>query len=218
MRAAIVCAVLVGCGNTDDVSKVPREEYPSASSAGGSAGGAGGAGGGGDGTIFRGVSGSRLRAVYKLGGDGSREFTTWYDLERDEDCKFATMATNPGPTRRCLPVSGDLIDDGSGSYIDAQCTRRADQKVQSAPLSRKGNPLRRYRLFAEDAGEEFRAHMFVHGDVFIEASEAQPATLQLYTKTSTNCVPQEPREVTRTWVYLDEISLDDFVFWTEAVE
>ena len=65
---------------------------------------------------------------------------------------------------------------------------------------------------------EVSAHLFAHGDVLIEASEAQPATLQLYTKTPTGCDPQEPREVTRPWVYLDEISVDDFVFWTEAVE
>lgn len=205
VAVAIVC---LGCEADLEPTKVPPEEYPDA----------GGAGGTGGDPIIRGVSGSRLRAVYKLGGDGSREFVTWYDLERDEDCAFTEVRTTPLSTRRCLPMSGDLVVDDSGGYVDAQCARRGDQKPESAPLSRKGKPLKTYRLYAEQVDNEIHARVFVHGAACVEASEAQPATLQLYRKTDDGCEPESPMEVTRTWVYLDEISLDDFVFWTEAVE
>lgn len=206
--AVVMAIVCFGCVEDSRPTKVPPEEYP----------GAGGSGGSGGDPIIGGVSGTRLRAVYKLGGDGSREFVAWYDLERDEDCVFRDVRTKPLSTRRCLPIAGDLVEDATRNYVDAQCTRRADEQDRDTRLSRKGKPLRSYRICADGAGDEIHARVFEQDTVYVEASESQPATLQLYTKTALGCEPDSPKEVTRPWVYLNEISIDDFVFWTEAVE
>jgi hypothetical protein len=61
-------------------------------------------------------SGSRLRAIYVVGSDGSREFRGWHDAQRNEDCSFTNASDG---SMRCMPVAG-----GSGGlyYSDASCT------------------------------------------------------------------------------------------------
>ena len=48
-------------------------------------------------------SGSRLRAKYYLGDDGSKQFWNWYDNKLNIDCSFVMAAD--GKTR-CLPYQG----------------------------------------------------------------------------------------------------------------
>ncbi|MCA9646486.1 MAG: hypothetical protein H6718_10135 [Polyangiaceae bacterium] len=65
-------------------------------------------------------SGSRLRANYYAGQDGSRQFVGWHDTQRNEDCTMRN--TKEGP--RCLPVlaAADIVDWDSNEYSDPECT------------------------------------------------------------------------------------------------
>jgi len=49
------------------------------------------------------ISGSRLKAKYRVGEDGSKAYLPyiWYDSERKEDCGFAPAADGK---ERCLPI------------------------------------------------------------------------------------------------------------------
>lgn len=60
-------------------------------------------------------SGTRLRARYVAGGDGSREFVGWHDMERDEDCSFKQ---GDAGKLRCMPAAHPVLD-----YSDAECTK-----------------------------------------------------------------------------------------------
>ncbi len=65
------------------------------------------------------VSGSRLKAYYVNGEDGSKASMVdrWYDSERFEDCSFRTMYDG---SLRCIPV--DKITEAN-VYADAGCTK-----------------------------------------------------------------------------------------------
>jgi hypothetical protein len=62
------------------------------------------------------ISGSRLRANYRLGSDGSKEYLpgSWFDSMLGQDCSFTTGADG---LQRCLP-------DGASAQVfsDAACT------------------------------------------------------------------------------------------------
>lgn len=66
-------------------------------------------------------SGSRLKALWRVGDDGSRgPFFLWYDSQRKERCSFLTMADG---RERCAPVtSGAGV---SGYYTDVSCFKLA---------------------------------------------------------------------------------------------
>lgn len=61
-------------------------------------------------------SGTRLRAKYFVGSDGSRQFNGWHDSQRNEDCSFGTASD--GMTR-CLPRGAT-----TGAYFaDSGCSQ-----------------------------------------------------------------------------------------------
>lgn len=62
-------------------------------------------------------SGSRLRAKYMNGADGSKQFLGWYDSLRKEDCNFGTASDG---STRCLPAATAYP---AGSFSDAGCTQ-----------------------------------------------------------------------------------------------
>jgi hypothetical protein len=62
-------------------------------------------------------SGTRLRARYYVGEDGSKEFIGWHDMQRNENCTFAKA---PDGKLRCLPSEGNALALGYNS--DAGCT------------------------------------------------------------------------------------------------
>lgn len=65
-------------------------------------------------------SGTRLKAKYYAGSDGSRSpLLTWYDSQRAEDCNW--MVATDG-VNRCLPTSYAMVVSGSSFYADASCT------------------------------------------------------------------------------------------------
>ena len=60
-------------------------------------------------------SGTRLRARYAMGTDGSKEFVGWFDKQRNEECSI--KAAESGKLR-CLPTAHPVFD-----YSDAECTK-----------------------------------------------------------------------------------------------
>ena len=62
-------------------------------------------------------SGSRIKAKWMVGDDGSRHFDGWYDSEREEDC-FWSYATDG--TRRCLPVFQGA--SATAQFADSACS------------------------------------------------------------------------------------------------
>jgi hypothetical protein len=64
------------------------------------------------------VSGSRLKANYVGGADGSKQYTlSFHDTQRNEDCYFRSAADG---TMRCVPSAGAVT---LGYFSDAQCTQ-----------------------------------------------------------------------------------------------
>lgn len=104
-------------------------------------GGAGGVGKGGAGGIFDAgaifdaltdpvspanadpVSGARLKAKFRTGDDGSKEYlgNAWYDSGRNEDCSFALAADGK---ERCLPGAPVTAFGGVATAVfkDAACS------------------------------------------------------------------------------------------------
>jgi hypothetical protein len=64
------------------------------------------------------TSGTRLKAKYIVGEDGSRVPNGLYDSQRQEDCFFT--AASDGSTR-CMPITSDFATVGT-YYSDANCT------------------------------------------------------------------------------------------------
>jgi hypothetical protein len=64
------------------------------------------------------ANGSRLKARYLQGDDGSRKFLGWFDTARNELCNF--RVAEDGKTR-CLPTFTAI--PAVGAFIDAACTQ-----------------------------------------------------------------------------------------------
>jgi hypothetical protein len=61
-------------------------------------------------------SGTRLKANYWAGSDGSKQFTGWHDSQRKEDCSFTNAADN---TTRCMPNNAY----SSTFFVDSACSQ-----------------------------------------------------------------------------------------------
>jgi hypothetical protein len=64
-------------------------------------------------------SGSRLKAQYFVGSDGSKAYAGMYDAQTERECSFVTAADG---AYRCLP-SGPGVIATTAYYADALCTR-----------------------------------------------------------------------------------------------
>jgi hypothetical protein len=64
-------------------------------------------------------SGSRLKAQYFVGADGSKAYAGMYDAQTEKECAFVTAADG---AYRCLP-SGPGVIASTAYYADATCTR-----------------------------------------------------------------------------------------------
>jgi hypothetical protein len=71
-------------------------------------------------------SGSRLKAQFFAGSDGSRAFASMYDSQLKQPCTFTAASDG---TNRCLP-SGPAAIAATSYYGDSKCT----QPIVSAPL------------------------------------------------------------------------------------
>jgi hypothetical protein len=78
------------------------------------------------------VSGSRLKARFRMADDGSKEYLagSWYDSQRQDDCSFQPAADG---VPRCLPQATVT----SIYYLDNACTQRM---IQIAPNPECASP------------------------------------------------------------------------------
>lgn len=80
------------------------------------------------------VSGTRLRAKYYAGEDGSKQVTfAWRDTKRNEDCMFARIA---GGGLRCIPSAAVA----AVYFLDAGCTSRVWVQAKAAPTCAAATP------------------------------------------------------------------------------
>jgi len=63
------------------------------------------------------TDGSRLKAVYLKGSDGSNQFVSWYDSQRDEECSFTSF----GSSLRCVPPTVTLSAPETTIFSDTKC-------------------------------------------------------------------------------------------------
>ncbi len=69
------------------------------------------------------TSGTRLKAKFRLGSDGAKEFlpSEWWDSTRREYCFFSGYPMSDGTTR-CIPTLAANATT-SGYYADSACTK-----------------------------------------------------------------------------------------------
>jgi hypothetical protein len=72
------------------------------------------------------TDGTRLRAIYLIGADGSRQpQLNWWDSERLEECSFVSFLDG---TNRCVPTASGQV---SGLFSDSTCSADLFQSVTS---------------------------------------------------------------------------------------
>jgi hypothetical protein len=107
------------------------------------------------------TSGTRLKANYFVGSDGSKQFQSWHDSQLNLDCNFLTNTVDG--TTRCLPVSaGSFI----GYYTDPQCF----QKVVAATTCSPGSYLTVYETGTSTCVPTSVAHVFAPGSQYTGAT------------------------------------------------
>ena len=94
-------------------------------------------------------SGTRLKARYYVGADGSKQFVGWRDTMRNEDCGF--QKTDDG-TLRCLPAPSYVV-----YYADAGCTQPLGNMVTGSGSACPGGVAAPV-YFAESKCGGFKLH------------------------------------------------------------
>jgi hypothetical protein len=70
------------------------------------------------------TSGTRLRAKYIVGADGSKQFLGWHDSTTNADCSFVPAADG---AMRCLPAFGSASGQINDFYVDSGCSQKVAQ-------------------------------------------------------------------------------------------
>jgi len=117
-------------------------------------------------------SGSRLKARWYVGDDGSRQFLDWQDTELNTACSFTTGADG---TLRCMPIGGAA---GAYYFSNATCSTRLIS-VPQAQCTQGSQP--EFGIYTETTCGASKYHIFpVTGVV-------QPANI--YTGSPAACTP-----------------------------
>lgn len=148
------------------------------------------------------VSGSRLKAKYIAGEDGSRQFNyAWRDTKRNEDCNFAHMADGK---LRCLPTSG-----ASQIYFaDEACSTPLWVRVKASGCGASQPNGTVYGMTNDTAGCVATIQRL---------TVAHPSTI--YSGTSAQCIAAAAPDVFEYFTSSGTpIALTEFVAATEEVE
>jgi hypothetical protein len=161
-------------------------------------------------------SGSRLKAKYYAGSDGSKEFVGWYDSMLSLDCIFLQASDN---TTRCLPAyyslggaagaASTLVE--ASSYADAACTQLVYSITTCA-----GSPQYILETVSQTMdGSACTAYTFYR--VLLRGS---PVTLtQTFSKTATGCSAATTFTAPSTFYSVgNEVSPSNFVQATTQTE
>jgi hypothetical protein len=119
-------------------------------------------------------SGTRLKARWYVGEDGSRQPTfQWFDSARNEDCTFQMAADG---VLRCIPGGYPQVS----YFSDDACTARIFAFGIAAPSSCSVNAVPKYAVVSSVEGCTSRARVFQVGSV------TDPS--QLYLQSGESCV------------------------------
>jgi hypothetical protein len=140
-------------------------------------------------------SGDRLKARWRVGSDGSREFAGWYDSGRSENCSFQLV----NGSMRCLPAYGATA---SGYFSDASCTQPLFVGVGCASNYGMKTTVASNRC---DSTSEFHQVAVVTPDV-------------VYIQSGDTCVESVPSTALTYHSSTGVIAFDQFVSGTEEVD
>ncbi|NUP11492.1 MAG: hypothetical protein HOW73_36060 [Polyangiaceae bacterium] len=110
------------------------------------------------------VSGSRLRARFIGGADGSKQFLGFHDDERDEDCSFSTASDGK---LRCVPPSS-----GASLFVDAQCNQPVVLVTVGCDPPKYGNVVEGGDVGDCGGGEPSRMRLFTMGARVASAAQS----------------------------------------------
>jgi hypothetical protein len=146
-------------------------------------------------------SGSRLKAKYYIGADGSKQFTfVWRDTQRDEDCTFGRVA---GGELRCIPATSAIRI----YFADSGCTQPIWMSGKTAATS-TCDPTAgaKYGYTADAAGCSDAIHSL------------QPTTpTMIYNGTPAQCIASAPPDVYTYFTSAGVVAFSEFVAATEQV-
>lgn len=148
------------------------------------------------------VSGSRLKARYLVGDDGSKQWNYgWYDTQRKENCAFGTAAD--GKTR-CLPTAGGYA---YGSYFaDAACS----QEVTGVGCS---GPAPKYINVSHASTDGCTVTL-----ASLHSAGAAYTGTMIYAKSGTTCTALTPSVGLAYYFIGDEVPASSFMAATEQVD
>ena len=179
--------------------------YAIVAACGGGSGGHAGKDGGGpvhDAMADVNQSGSRLKAQYYTGSDGSKAFAGMYDTQTKQDCAYATAAD--GMTR-CLPA-GTHVVASTEYYSDMGCT----MPILTVPKACM-TPPPYVTTFKAACNGAATFHVFPSGAAFTPGTD-------IYFGDGTACVKVKPK-AGADWVSAGtEIAASTFVQGTLASE
>lgn len=140
-------------------------------------------------------SGSRLKARYYAGADGSRQFLNWLDSEFDAECYFTD--TGDG-TLRCIPWASVST---TAHFADSQCK----QLLFSLPSAACGtSPTIARALIPNTFGTCAQQYKYYQPGT-------KTAPVQVYALSGANCISQ-PVDAKRTyWFAGAELPISSFV-------
>lgn len=173
----------------------------------------GGAGQGGGGGIMDPVpsamaepkDGTRLKARYLVGADGSRQWNYgWYDSQRGENCQFSLASDG---MMRCVPINANAPAPGSGYFADDACTQQLVSTSATGCANTPPSPKSAYRFGGACGGAAFQ--LFEVGAAYNGAN--------VYTKSGVNCTAQTAPAGFSFYYLGNEIPAASFVAATEEV-
>jgi hypothetical protein len=145
-------------------------------------------------------NGTRLKAKYYAGSDGSKQFTfSWRDTQRNEDCNFAYL---PGGELRCIPMSSAA----RVYFADAGCTAplwvAAKAAASCYPVA-----AAKYGTVADATGCTQELHTL----------QATTPTM-VYSGTPANCLGSAAPDVYTYYASSGKVPFSEFVAATEKVD
>lgn len=192
MRHMIHVAIfVVGCASGVDAQPDPAGTQTNAGSGAGGAPSSVSSGSGAGGTAAVGLgyeNGSRLRAMVYVGGDGSRQFNTWFDTQLGQQCAF--FATDDG--YRCIPNRLPYgLSLSATHFADSSCSARVFVSPAECTVAEG-------RYFIGSAAVHAPASCSDAGGSNV-AFRVGAAISSAYTITNGTCVPSTPSSTPFIW-------------------
>jgi hypothetical protein len=150
------------------------------------------------------TSGTRLRARYYTGEDGSKQFIGWHDKMRDEDCSFQKAEDGQ---LRCLPAMGV-----TALYADSACKEPIFQVSSAQPTTCGAAGAAPVAVYAN----EYSALVCGFARVYNMGTPLQ--LTDVYTGYGTGACTKAVADAAVTYRALTPIASTAFVAATEQVE